>query len=291
MPIPAVVVAAGIAAAASLAAAKQSSSAASSATGQGRVFSLDMYKRQLRDQDKIRQAGYAREDSAMQRATADAKAAGLHPLFALGGGTGAGSPGQPGITIPGYPSGGTGRSGIAEAGRQIASGITKNETNKMSRQAFALQATRVAAEVARDEAQANYYNALAAKASQEVNAGPRMNEDGTIVVPIGQRPGIPFTQGTSTPRATRIEPHINAPLWTTIEKGGKRYKALNPSLQADELNQVLIYSQGSFEYFHNSMRAMGFKPWEAGQQAYTFFRNMAKRPRRGQRRGHPKRNY
>lgn len=287
-----VIIAAGIAAAASLASAKSQSSAAGSATKQGRQFSLDMYKRQLKDQKKIRKGEYARQDSMYQRATTDATAAGLHPLFALGSSANY-SPGSGGggISIPGYPAGGSSRSGIAEAGAAISRGIIANESNKQSQQAFALQATRVAAEVKRDDAQANYYNALAAKASQEVNSGPRMNEDGAIVVPIGQAgSGIPLSTRTTTPRATRIEPHTNAPLWSKIEKpGGGYYLVLNKEVQADELNQVLIASQGTFDYFQKTGEAIGFKPWELGRKAYSFFRRMAKNS--PQRRGHPRRNY
>lgn len=296
MPWP-LVAAAGIAAAGSLIGGQQASAAAGSATSQGRQYSLDMYKRQRSDFLKDRKytkslswaaekRTYGREDSTYQRAVADAQAAGLHPLFAMGsgasysgGGNFGGSSSEFNPAIPGYPSGGSARSGVSEAGQAVSRAIIQGGQNAQSKAAFALQATRVAAEVMRDEAQANYYNSLAAKTAQEANSGPRMTEDGSYVIPLGGRSGVPLTtKTTTTPRATRIQANVNAPLWTTVEKpGGGSYRVLNEAVQADEINQLLIAAQGTFDFFQKAGEAIGFKPWELGRKAYTLFRRKAYR--------------
>lgn len=148
-----VIIAAAITAAASAASARQQSSAANSATSQGRAFSIDFDKEtraryvadrewdrvtneKLRDQDRTWNA--IREDNQLQRLTADASAAGLHPAFAMGG---------PGYTptatqqfstaqqrpdpYPGQSASGSGAGrGIEQMGSALASGIMGAEKQK-----------------------------------------------------------------------------------------------------------------------------------------------------------------
>lgn len=248
-------------------------------SSKARQFNIDMTNKQRKrfKEDRAhaerreKEVYFPRSDSVYQRMVRDAQAAGLHPLFALGAGGYSPSTSTGAIqssSIPGAPGGGNARHGVAAAGRAVAEGVMGNK--RMNMEALRLQSSMKV-----DDAQAAYYNAMAAKASQAANSGPRMTEDGTVVIPYGNQPGVPLTtKTTTTPRSTRITPHVNTPLWTTVERGNKTYRVLNENLQADEINQFIIYAQGSYEYFHQSMKSIGFKPWEAGRQAYQFFHNL-----------------
>lgn len=251
----------------------------------GRQFTSDMdqqararfEKDRRRAEKREKEVYFPRQDSTYQRMVKDAQAAGLHPLFALGaGGTSPSSQsfGGPiqGSSIPGYPAGGDARHGVAAAGRAIQTGI-------MGKQRANMEAIRLQSQMKVDDAQAAYYNAMAAKTAQAANSGPRMNEDGAMVIPYGNQAGVTLEFSISR-RPTRVEPKVNAPLWTTIQEGGKKYRVLNEAVQGDELNQVIIAAQGTFDYFHQAGIAIGFKPWEVGRQAYTFFKGMSREAQR-----------
>lgn len=267
-------------------------------SSKGRQFTIDMDKKQRRRFEKDRRRAeqrekdvyFPRQDATYQRMVKDAQAAGLHPLFALGaGGTSPstqsfGGPIQ-GSSIPGAPGGGDARHGVAAAGRAISQGI-------MGKQRANMEAIRLQSQMKVDDAQAAYYNAMAAKTAQAANSGPRMTEDGTYVIPYGTQAGVPLQ--TKTMRATRVTPHVNSPLWTTAEGRTGKYRVLNENLQADEINQAIIFAQGTFDYFHNSMKSIGFKPWEIGREAYKFFQKLhrgveTRRKSRGTSRHQPRR--
>ncbi len=76
-----------------------------------------------------------RDDTRFQRAVTDAKAAGLHPLFALGAG---GLPGPSGTYGGGAGRGAAGR-GVAKAGEHIAAGLRREKAAVRSGALDALQ--------------------------------------------------------------------------------------------------------------------------------------------------------
>lgn len=90
---------------------------------------------------------------------ADAKAAGVHPLFALGqGGT---APYTPSQVIPNDY-------GIAEAGSQAASAMNASRNQKQRDDELALLRMQATASAESDFAQASYYRALASKEMQSM---------------------------------------------------------------------------------------------------------------------------
>lgn len=122
---------------------------------------------------------------------ADAKAAGLHPLYAIGAQT---TPYQS-ISTPDAMG-----PAIASAGQQIAGGLSRKAAEKQARleafRARSLQQDQILMEMARvrsqvhvDTAQANYYNALAAKLeSDETGTGGGLSAPGVKsedVPPVG----------------------------------------------------------------------------------------------------------
>jgi len=226
-------------------------------SSKARQFSIDdrAWRRDAFTQDRnwskmwsdiYRHDDQRRADTKYQRLVLDARNAGLHPLFALGGGMAGGSGGsyfgggQGQAPIPGSPAGGSATHGVAAAGRAVAEHL-------MGKHAAQMAERRLDSQIRVDDANVNYLNSLAAKAAQEANGGPRMTEDGAIVHPLGSRQGIPLIPKpittTKTARATRVTPHQNSPLWVTAEVQGRTLWALNPDLGLDELSQVIIGAQ------------------------------------------------
>lgn len=226
--------------------------------------------RQERDLERQRQ------DTALQRTVADARTAGLHPLFALGG------PGAAGSSVSkhaGYASGGGSGSaigaGITRAGQEIARGLSRKQ-----------QAPLIAAEESRRQElhdaamRQNTHQdfldqmeraSILKRAEGNANTGPRMNEDGSVVVPSPYAETInPLPQN----RPTRQEPNVNAPLFTTlINRAGEKFKIFHESAQADELNQILLGFQVSAREGFKIAEHLGFGVFaKAGQNAYKIVR-------------------
>lgn len=99
----------------------------------------------------------------------DAKAAGLHPVFALGGSL---PSYQPSTTFGGddSPDYSLGRA-LADSGQAIGRAVATQETAQERAEGQARLAV-LAAQVAKDEAMANYYNSEAARRSSAVQVGP-----------------------------------------------------------------------------------------------------------------------
>lgn len=177
----------------------------------------------------------ARADSVIQRTVADAKAAGLHPLFALGaggaqGGGGVDMSGPPSIYEP--PESGSLVGDVFETlGDGMASYIRGREQSRERE----LEATRqerldnaavraAEARARRDEAEAALAHSEAKRMQQAANhTRPAMTE-----TPFNQRPL------ESLPR----ESHPNK-VTATGERGGDYYSYAPPSLGGDEINQVI----------------------------------------------------
>lgn len=112
----------------------------------------------------------------IQMRVADAQAAGVHPLYALGGGAPTFSPGA----------------SVSEGGAQSQplSGSSQLYETQEQRQLRIAQMESIKASAGRDNAQAAYYDAMAAIERQKLNPGPRTllnsgpeSSQGDVVIP------------------------------------------------------------------------------------------------------------
>ena len=202
-------------------------SAASSGMGKGllqlgaRVFGGLVGAKSARRQRRQAQAQFdAQMDETIQRRVADAKKAGIHPLFALGASAGA---------SPTLSSSNTG-SAMGDSITGIAEQLGVIDTNR--------------SQARLDEAQAAYYDALTAKAKSDVNSVGRDvvgdEESGEIApeLPPLMTSQNPTTQtGAGQPRTGFADvPPI--PLWVETERAdGSIGRILNPELNLDEISQ------------------------------------------------------
>lgn len=181
----------------------------------------------------------ARADSYLQRTVADAKAAGLHPLFALGGGAGGGGsipdPYTPTSIYEPPDSGST----VGDVFQTLASGASGYFESKAERDARVADEQRqkrlddatiraAEARAARDEAEALLATSAAAKATQESNhARPG---DGVTITPLSEP--VPLHK-----RPLLNLPNESHPKYVTVP--GDYYPYAPPSLGGDEINQVI----------------------------------------------------
>lgn len=140
-------------------------------------------------EERKRQEEFAR--SGIQWRVADAKAAGVHPLFALGASPASFSP---------IMSQGTNWSQI---GQDISRAATASQDNDLRRQVLAAQVGSADAAMARDYATASAQNALAAKTLQEMNVSGG--------VPSLPGPSIFGAGGSSAGRRSSIEEQVVFP--------------------------------------------------------------------------------
>lgn len=128
------------------------------------------------------------QESAVQRTVADAKSAGVHPLFALGGtaGGGAGAPPFGGGFIPGQSETGSalGR-GIQVAGRALAGGVRRYGERGVG----AAQLEQVKSQTAVNVALAAKYTSEAKRAELEaLNIRPIPELTSAQTWPLGEKP-------------------------------------------------------------------------------------------------------
>lgn len=171
----------------------------------------DRSNRKVAESTNDRSEAIAAQNNALQREFAqsgirwrveDAKAAGLHPLFALGANTPTFSPSAVSLISP--DQSGLGR-GLAEAGQHVSRSIQAQQT-VAQRQAEGLQLQLLHAQVAKEHALASYYDSEAARARQgALQSSPMPEGDVTLgkltkTVPdevVASRPGYPEqTAGT-----------------------------------------------------------------------------------------------
>ncbi len=144
-----------------------------------------------------------REDTAIQRRVADAKAAGVHPLYALGANVQASSPM---MTMGSAPKDGT--NAIAGLGRQIARQRAGGSSVTSAANAASLRLV---------DSQTNYYVALTQKALSDV---ARIGQDQTAGLRLA-RPGGHSYFGEILPQEGGIYPRRSYPsYWGTLEFPG-----------------------------------------------------------------------
>lgn len=168
---------------------------------------------------------------------ADAQAAGLHPLFALGGSTSTYSPVMPMMQSPqvtgaGYDTG----QAVADMGQSLGGAISRMES-QTERTARLLQLKALEASVAKDVAQAQYWSSEAARNKQDMGSAASF--------PIGAEPGIPFSSQFDTvkPVAAEIESvRSGAPSVTAGDHGGlsvHRFNGVDMLLPSKDTSEPL----------------------------------------------------
>ncbi len=185
-----------------------------------------------------------REDTRIQRTVADAKAAGIHPLFAMGAvpATGGGSfmPGQ-------SPSGSALGEGISRAGAQIARGMGRKGQDLL----LASQIKSNEASAARDMASAAATDSARKRAEAEA-LSIRNVEDiggGAQLFPIGTRSGPPLNR-----RPLVSLPNQSIPEFIEGVGPGGTIKVMNPELGMDEVAQGHYLIQKLKQYRARKLR-------------------------------------
>jgi hypothetical protein len=161
----------------------------------------------------------AQMDESIQRRVKDAQAAGIHPLFALGGSVGASPTVSTGNSAP------TG-SGLGDALQALGQGLGITAKNR--------------SEARLDAAQAAYYDALAAKARSDLQSTGRdaVNSGGEVTAfdaPVVSSAPTPLRNSPSHGVAA------NAPIpqYIDVERpDGRTQRLLNPELNLDEIGQI-----------------------------------------------------
>lgn len=165
-------------------------------------------------------------------AAADAKRAGLHPLFALGGGV-SGSNASPTFNAGGsvynpVPETGSGLGeGIAAAGRAVQSYMESREGQAQQGRLLDAQIRAQNASAARDEAQALATASAAKRAEQRALQGPRPG------IPLGAQAGTPLHK-----RPLESSPRRSEPRNIEVVGPNGRRTIMNPDLGMDELGQI-----------------------------------------------------
>lgn len=183
----------------------------------------------------------ARDDTKYQRAAADAKAAGLHPLFALGAG-GAGG-GSPAMSVGSSPSGSHLGGGISRAAAQIGSRMTGADERAL----HAAQEQRSQESHTMDMAQEQLRLSALKRAEQKAISGIDVWEPGqgdvAITHPIGTQLGVPLDKRPLSSTGRR-----SVPMWMeTMTKDGPS-RVLNPDMGMDEVGQVEFLRQQAEEW-------------------------------------------
>ncbi len=198
------------------------------------------------DRSSRRAEQYHREDTAIRRRVADAKAAGVHPLFALGANVSS----SPMLTMGSAQKDGT--NAIAGMGRQIARQRGATTTAGGSAQAAQLGLVR---------SQTNYYDALTQKALSDV---ARVGQDQSAGIRLA-RPGSFNYQGDWLPSEGGVYPHRSYPsYWGTLE--------FPPGVPTGEqAEDVLGEGGGTVDSFLYYLQAIGRKLGIDASQAVEHF--------------------
>lgn len=174
-------------------------------------------------------------DKALQIRTKDAIAAGLHPMAALGLSPG-GSAGGATAFIPGQTRDGS------TTKNAISKYVQTQNQNKINNHQMELQERTTLSRIKLDNAQANYYNSMAAREAQKSNSQQDSMGPGGITFREGEKPAdklsgwqtVKPNEITSSRKGDKSQTAGNKPLWDTytINKGKDTLKmpsADNPS--------------------------------------------------------------
>lgn len=181
---------------------------------QSRRFSQYWNRKQLRHAKQQSRKAETQLKYGIRRRVKDAKAAGLHPLFALGANPGAfsgssfsvGTPAGSGFQANqiGGPNGlsvsddsytfGDALGDLAQAGQGY---FTARHARKLQAAKFELEAAQVGSGVQLNEAMTNYYNSLAAKATQDAVAHAGGRRDPTQDLTLGPPEISPYSKDYS----------------------------------------------------------------------------------------------
>ncbi len=180
-------------------------------------------QRQFQQQQAMAQAQFdAQMDQSVSRRVADAKSAGIHPLFALGGSMGA----SPTLTA-GTPPAPRRSNSMGNAVGQMAAQLGMMESNKASAQ--------------RDVAQAMLYDSQRARIEQDLNGRGHDSPPAADIISDNKMelgpatfysPEVPFSSRPGV-RSGPIPEKID-----TVLADGRTLSILNPDLNLDEISQV-----------------------------------------------------
>lgn len=190
----------------------------------------------------------AREDSAVRRRVADAKAAGIHPVYALGmsGTSGMSAPAVGGSAFSEAPSiyeQDTGSlagdvfsalsDGVSGYYQAKAQQVEQERERRSTERVRDAQVKSAEARAKRDEAEAALALSQVARAAQSVNS--RRQGDAVTVIPAGQVPGDALTWER---RPHVVEPRFSKPAMFRMHgPSGPDHYPYMP--QGDELNQAI----------------------------------------------------
>ncbi len=213
---------------------------------------------------QLRAEQYAREDKFLQRRVADAKAAGLHPLFGLGASPGGG--GSSGF-IPGQSSTGSALgAGIAQAGRAVGRGFEGQARAKL----VDAQIRSADASAARDTAQALSIDSARKRAEQDVlNVRPfEEGHEGVRIYPAGTNPAPPLVQ-----RPLKVDPRRNMPEFIKLAGPKGTIPFHNPELDVEVVKEVYYLWNKAKQYIGGErerekfIRSLGAAPPNATKAA------------------------
>lgn len=150
----------------------------------------------------------------------DAKKAGLHPLFALGGGGGF----SPASVIPGQSNMGN---AVADAAASMGRAIAAPRPTKMQDALSLAQLESVNSQTRRNDAEAALANSQARRIAEESNVRPSVAQ--TLAGVVSETEGVPA--GKITPKAPEVRSRAvgdsarqagKNPLWQRYQYGPKR---------------------------------------------------------------------
>lgn len=181
-------------------------------------------------------------NESIQRRVADARAAGIHPLYALGASVGA----SPTMSAGGSSTGGAVGEGIAEAGR-AASGYA---AAKLGREVASAQMLQARASAARDEAEAQLALSRAKRLEQDMTSRGHDGVAGVLPTTAGGQQEVAFGPAEYKPPVipTSKRPGVQSgTVPGTIDvmmPDGRSVNLYSPDLGLDEISQAdMIYQR------------------------------------------------
>jgi len=207
---------------------------------------------------QLRTQQFEREDTRYQRAVKDAKAAGLHPLFALG--TSGGFSG--GTAFSGQaPSGSHLGRGVAAAAKYAGKGVDthlakgrQQQIAGMDDELHGLRVRKMEAEIALDEL------AIASKQKMgeqtpmwgDGDPGLSMGDPSTKTYPYGTKKGPPLEVRPTTAYGKTSRPMQSE----VIAADGYRYNIIDPDT-GDEISQADLVAQIILRHTRSARKAPG----------------------------------